>query len=208
MQPTPVYLISRQVKALKNFEPTEPGSSEHLQARSMLGKVFGTKKAKAAIQARERNKVDVSAMEDMAGMLQDRIEEGTENLPSQGASRLASLLRIASLMLKGWQKKWRIQQMLRASSLLTMPMPRDQKTFIPCITSSQSQNGPPWTASSPNSKTQQTTAHGRVCCPTPAAIGCDSTSCSPTPPRSLSLKLCLCPLLVPRPGFHRSHDPI
>jgi len=51
----------------------------------MLGK-FGTKKAKAAINAYERNRVDVSAMEGVAGVLQDRIEEGTENLPTQGAS--------------------------------------------------------------------------------------------------------------------------
>jgi DNA-directed RNA polymerase I subunit RPA49 len=87
LQPTPVYLISRQVKALKNFKPTEPSSSEHFQARSMLGKVFGTKKAKAAIDAQERNKIDVSAMEDVVGVLQDRIDEGTENLPTQGAPR-------------------------------------------------------------------------------------------------------------------------
>lgn len=88
LQPTPVYLISRQVKALKNFRPTEPDSSEQFQARSMLGKVFGTKKAKAAIDAQERNRIDVSAMEDVAGVLQDRIDEGTENLPTQGAPRL------------------------------------------------------------------------------------------------------------------------
>ena len=105
MQPTPVYLISRQVKALKNFEPTEPGSSEHLHARSTLGKVFGTKKAKAAIQAQERNKVDVSAMEDMAGMLQDRIDEGTENLPSQGALRLIFLVRDALPHAEGLAEK-------------------------------------------------------------------------------------------------------
>ncbi|KAH9973622.1 Rpa49 subunit specific to nuclear RNA polymerase I [Russula compacta] len=83
LQPAPVYLISRQVKVLKNFKPTELGSSEHLQARSMLGKAFGTKKAKAAIQAHERNKVDVHAIGDVAGVLQDRIDEGTGNLLSQ-----------------------------------------------------------------------------------------------------------------------------
>lgn len=86
LQPAPVYLISRQVKVLKNFKPTEPGSSEHLHARSMLGKAFGTKKAKAAIQAHERNKVDIHAIGDVADLLQDRIDEGTGNLPSQGAS--------------------------------------------------------------------------------------------------------------------------
>jgi DNA-directed RNA polymerase I subunit RPA49 len=88
LQPAPVYPISRQIKALKNFKPAEPESEEYFQARSMLGKAFGTKKAKAAIQAHERNKVDVSAMKDVAGVLQDRIDEGTENLPTQGASRL------------------------------------------------------------------------------------------------------------------------
>ena len=56
----------------------------------MLGKVFGTKKAKAAIHAQERNKIDVSAMEDVAGVLQDRIDEATQNLPTQGAPRFFS----------------------------------------------------------------------------------------------------------------------
>ena len=82
--PTPLYLVSRQVKAFKNFKPTEPGTSERLQARNVLGEAFGTKKAKAAIRAQERNKVDVSVMEAVADVLQDRIEEGTENLPTQG----------------------------------------------------------------------------------------------------------------------------
>ncbi|KAH9958750.1 Rpa49 subunit specific to nuclear RNA polymerase I [Russula dissimulans] len=72
LQPAPVYLVSRHIKAHKSFKPTEPGSEEHFQARSMLGKVFGTKKAKAAINAYERNRVDVN-----------RIDEGTENLPTQ-----------------------------------------------------------------------------------------------------------------------------
>ena len=115
-----MYPISRQIKALKNFQPTEPGSSEHFQAHSMLGKAFGTKKAKAAIQARERNKVDVTAMEDVAGVLQDRIDEGTENLPTQGAPRLLFFARNVSLTTKGRQKKWQNQRMRRASSLLTM----------------------------------------------------------------------------------------
>jgi DNA-directed RNA polymerase I subunit RPA49 len=82
-----VYLISRQIKALKNFKSTKPDSLEYSQARSTLGKVFGTKKAKAAIRAQERNKIDVSAMGDVAGVLQDRIDEATENLPTQGAPR-------------------------------------------------------------------------------------------------------------------------
>jgi DNA-directed RNA polymerase I subunit RPA49 len=85
-----VYLISRQIKALKNFKSTKPDNLEYSQARSTLGKVFGTKKAKVAIHAQERNKIDVSAMEDVAGVLQDRIDEATENLPTQGAPRFFS----------------------------------------------------------------------------------------------------------------------
>jgi DNA-directed RNA polymerase I subunit RPA49 len=85
-----VYLISRQIKALKNFKSTKPDSLEYSQARNTLGKVFGTKKARAAIRAQERNKIDVSAMGDVAGVLQDRIDEATENLPTQGVPRLFS----------------------------------------------------------------------------------------------------------------------
>ncbi|KAI9454084.1 RNA polymerase I associated factor A49-like protein [Russula earlei] len=96
LQPAPVYIVSRQVKAHKNFRPTEPGNSEHFQARSVLGKAFGTKKAKAAINATERNRVDVSAMEDVAGVLQDRIEEGTENLPTQ--EKMEDLVNAARLI--------------------------------------------------------------------------------------------------------------
>lgn len=143
LRPTPVYPISRQIKALKNFKPTETEASEQFQARNTLGKAFGTKKAKAAIQAHERNKVDVSAMEDVAGVLQDRIDEGTENLPTQGMSRLPPFLVNRRLTLKGPQKKWKNRQTLRVSYLRTMRMLKDRKTFIRCIISSQRWNGPP-----------------------------------------------------------------
>ncbi|KAI9451427.1 RNA polymerase I associated factor A49-like protein [Lactarius psammicola] len=83
LHPTPLYLMSRQVKALRKFKPMEPSTSERLHARNVLGEAFGTKKAKAAIRAHERNKVDVSVMEAVADVLQDRIEEGTENLPTK-----------------------------------------------------------------------------------------------------------------------------
>ena len=105
LHPTPLYLMSRQVKAFKNFKPTELGISERLQARNVLGEAFGTKKAKAAIRAHERNKVDVSVMEAVADVLQDRIEEGTENLPTQGVSQALSAKYTIYL---GGQKKWRM----------------------------------------------------------------------------------------------------
>ncbi len=100
-----MYLISRQIKALKNFKSTKPDSLEYSQARSTLGKVFGTKKAKTAIHAQERNKIDVSAMEDVAGVLQDRIDEGTENLPTQGAPRFFSCEKKCLVHVKGLSEK-------------------------------------------------------------------------------------------------------
>ncbi|ETW79765.1 hypothetical protein HETIRDRAFT_440794 [Heterobasidion irregulare TC 32-1] len=90
LQPAPLHILTRQVKALKHLKPIAPTAAEHLQARNALGETFGTKKAQAAIRAYQRNKVDVSAMENVAGMLQDRIEEGTENLPTKDEAKLAA----------------------------------------------------------------------------------------------------------------------
>ena len=59
-------------------------TKQRMEAKAALGEAFGTKKAKANIRARERNKVDVSAMEGVAGHLQDRIEQSTMTLPTQG----------------------------------------------------------------------------------------------------------------------------
>lgn len=59
-------------------------AQQRLVARAALGETFGTKKAKANIRAQERNKVDVSAMEGVAAHLQDRIEQSTGTLPTQG----------------------------------------------------------------------------------------------------------------------------
>lgn len=55
-----------------------------MKQRNTLGETFGTKKAKAAIRAHERNRVDVDAMKGVAGHLQDRIQENTSSLPTQG----------------------------------------------------------------------------------------------------------------------------
>ncbi|THH13487.1 hypothetical protein EW146_g6740 [Bondarzewia mesenterica] len=90
LQPAPLHILTRQIKNLKNHEPIAPTVAERLQARNALGETFGTKRAQAAIRANERNKVDVSAMENVAGVLQDRIEEGTENLPTQEEAKLAA----------------------------------------------------------------------------------------------------------------------
>jgi hypothetical protein len=144
LQPTPVYLVSRQVKALKNFKPSESGTPERFQARNALGEAFGTKKAKAAINAHERNKVDVSAMESIAGVLQDRIDERTENLPTKGVSLLFfRKYKTKEAYFQRGQRKWGTLQTLHASSQLTTQMPRDQRTYIHCTTSFQNRNGLP-----------------------------------------------------------------
>lgn len=52
--------------------------------RNTLGEAFGTKKAKAQIRARERNRVDIDAMKNVTGHLQDTIMQNTETLPTAG----------------------------------------------------------------------------------------------------------------------------
>ncbi|KAJ7146127.1 Rpa49 subunit specific to nuclear RNA polymerase I [Mycena epipterygia] len=75
------HVLSRTVKALKSIEPSPaPSAVEYFQARTALGETFGTKKAKAAIRARERNRVDVSAMEGVMDFVQAGIDKGAEGL--------------------------------------------------------------------------------------------------------------------------------
>lgn len=84
LRAAPVHLLTHQVKALKGLKAAPVSSQQHMEARATLGEAFGTKKAKANIRARERNRVDVSAMEGVAEHLQDRIEKSTGALPTQG----------------------------------------------------------------------------------------------------------------------------
>ncbi|KAI3612708.1 rpa49 subunit specific to nuclear rna polymerase i [Moniliophthora roreri] len=81
--PTPKipHILTRSVKALK----TDPGESApsalaYREARTALGETFGTKKARAAIRAEERNRVDVNAMQGVMQHVMDGIEKGAENL--------------------------------------------------------------------------------------------------------------------------------
>ena len=85
LRPAPLHILSRQVKALKNLKPIQASSDERVKLRNTLGEAFGTKKAKAAIRAQERNRVDIDEMRGVAGHLQERIEENTGSLPTQGA---------------------------------------------------------------------------------------------------------------------------
>ncbi|CAL1698160.1 unnamed protein product [Somion occarium] len=82
-RPAPVQILTRQVKALRNLKPIEVSVDERMRLRNTLGETFGTKKAKAAIRAHERKRIDVDAIQGIADHLQQRIEENTVSLPSK-----------------------------------------------------------------------------------------------------------------------------
>lgn len=93
LQPAPLHILNHTVKRLKSLSTTTTSGSsqsERIQARNALGQAFGTKKALAQIRAHERNKVDVSAMESVAPILQHGIEQGTENLPTEEEAKSAA----------------------------------------------------------------------------------------------------------------------
>lgn len=83
IRPAPLHTLARDVKALKGLEPIAVSVLQRLEARAALGETFGTKKAKLAIKAQERNKVDVSAMETVVDHLQESIQKSTQALPSK-----------------------------------------------------------------------------------------------------------------------------
>ncbi|KAH9837707.1 RNA polymerase I associated factor, A49-like protein [Rhodofomes roseus] len=81
-RPAPLHIMNQQVKALKNLAPIEATNEERAQLRNKLGETFGTKKAKAAIRAQERNRVDIDALKGVTGHLQETIMENTSSLPT------------------------------------------------------------------------------------------------------------------------------
>ncbi|KAG8758880.1 DNA-directed RNA polymerase I subunit rpa49, partial [Ceratobasidium sp. 423] len=90
-RPVPLYDLTRTVKALKNLEPQAVSQAQRAQARNVLGEAFGTKKAKAAIRAAERNRVDVGAMKDVQDFVVDSVRGGTSALPTKDAVTEMSL---------------------------------------------------------------------------------------------------------------------
>ncbi|KIP06400.1 hypothetical protein PHLGIDRAFT_107028 [Phlebiopsis gigantea 11061_1 CR5-6] len=90
LRSAPLHILARNVKALKNIKPMEASVQERIKLRNTLGETFGTKKAKAAIRANERNKVDIDAMRGVAGHIQEDIQENTESLPTQEEAKLAA----------------------------------------------------------------------------------------------------------------------
>lgn len=84
-----MYIMGREVKALKDVATPASSDMHRMKARNLLGETFGSKKALKAIRAAERNKVDVSAMQGVASHLQESIQANTSSLPSQGAKDLS-----------------------------------------------------------------------------------------------------------------------
>ncbi|KAF5332926.1 hypothetical protein D9758_015956 [Tetrapyrgos nigripes] len=75
------HLLTQTVKNLKSIPPAAPLSAQAFrEARTALGEAFGTKKAKAAIRAQERNRVDVDAMKEAVPYVMQGIEKGAEGL--------------------------------------------------------------------------------------------------------------------------------
>ncbi|KAF7326675.1 Rpa49 subunit specific to nuclear RNA polymerase I [Mycena venus] len=75
------YILSHTVKALKSIEPAPaPSALEYMKAKTALGETFGTKKAKAAIRAKERNRVDVGAMEGVMDFVMAGIDKAAGGL--------------------------------------------------------------------------------------------------------------------------------
>ncbi|KAJ2915099.1 hypothetical protein MD484_g5302, partial [Candolleomyces efflorescens] len=75
------HLLTHTVKALKSIEPAAvPSKTQFREAKNALGDTFGTKKAKAAIRAQERNHVDIGAMAGVMNYVMDSIQKGAEGL--------------------------------------------------------------------------------------------------------------------------------
>lgn len=87
------HVLSRTVKALKSLKSNEePSALAYREARTALGETFGTKKAKAAIRAQERNKVDISAMQGVMEHVVEGIDKAAMSLPTKGMLPLGSFL--------------------------------------------------------------------------------------------------------------------
>lgn len=84
-QEAPLYVMNRQIRSLahKSTELDDADMADRMRARNALGETFGTKKAKKAIKEAERNQVDVEAMANVAGYIQQDIAENTDILPTR-----------------------------------------------------------------------------------------------------------------------------
>ncbi|RUS34480.1 LOW QUALITY PROTEIN: A49-like RNA polymerase I associated factor-domain-containing protein, partial [Jimgerdemannia flammicorona] len=91
LKEAPVFALHRTVKALKSLSSAKSNPTEQFRvAKAALGEAFGTKKVKQQIKALERNVIDTSAMQDVAGIIQEQIEEKTNTLPSKEEIKLGT----------------------------------------------------------------------------------------------------------------------
>ncbi|TFK37691.1 RNA polymerase I associated factor, A49-like protein [Crucibulum laeve] len=89
--PKSPHILTHTVKALKSLPSSAaPSKLQYREARTTLGDTFGTKKAKSAIKAQERNRVDVSAMEGVMDYLMDGIDKGAQGLMSTDEAKTAA----------------------------------------------------------------------------------------------------------------------
>ncbi|KAG0292410.1 DNA-directed RNA polymerase I subunit rpa49 [Linnemannia gamsii] len=79
----PVIPINRTIKSLKNAKGPVAAKEQFTQAKNTLGEAFGTKKIKQQIKSVERNAVNVSTLDSIAGILHDSIAAKTSALPSK-----------------------------------------------------------------------------------------------------------------------------
>ncbi|KAF9981142.1 DNA-directed RNA polymerase I subunit rpa49 [Mortierella antarctica] len=79
----PVIAVNRTIKSLKNAKLHVSSKEQFTQAKNSLGEAFGTKKIKQQIKSVERNAVNVSTLDNVAGYLQDSISAKTSALPSK-----------------------------------------------------------------------------------------------------------------------------
>ncbi|KAF9089932.1 DNA-directed RNA polymerase I subunit rpa49 [Mortierella sp. GBA35] len=79
----PVIAVNRTIKSLKNAKAPVSSKEQFIQAKNTLGETFGTKKIRQQIKSVERNAVNVSTLDNVAGILRDSIASKTNALPSK-----------------------------------------------------------------------------------------------------------------------------
>lgn len=72
--------LEAQVIALENEQLPQSNRQFTMAARNLLGETFGTKKVKQAIRAMERDKVDASVLNPIAGLIEDQLIEKAEEM--------------------------------------------------------------------------------------------------------------------------------
>lgn len=124
--------MTQQVKALKNLAPIEVTNEERMLQRNKLGEAFGTKKAKAAIRAQERNRVDIDALKGVTAHLQETIEENTHSLPTLGELSTSQLYcsRVSGMPSTRTIYKWSVRghlKLLRCPATVSGTNPTSQR---------------------------------------------------------------------------------